>query len=82
MAKLQGKLRHLSPEDLNAIEAAARSIVNKICHQPMISIKDYTNNEEATVKLETVCELFGLCPEDEEPEREVASIEIGRTHGL
>jgi len=81
MAKLQGKLRHLSPEDMNAINAAARSIINKICHQPMISIKDYTNSEEATVKLETVCELFGLCPEDEEPEREEASIEIGQAHG-
>lgn len=81
MAKLQGKLRHLSPEDMNAINAAARSMVNKICHQPMIRIKDYSNSEEADVKLETVCELFGLCPEDEEPERDQAPLEIGQTHG-
>jgi len=81
MAKLQARLRHLSPEDLNAINAAARSIINKICHQPMICIKDYSNSEEADIKLETVCELFGLCPEDEGPERDEASVEIGRTHG-
>lgn len=63
--KLKSKLKHLSEEDLEAIEAATRSIVNKICHQPVIQAREYAVGEDAPAKLETICELFGICPVDE-----------------
>lgn len=80
MAKLETKLRHLAPEDLAAINAAARSMINKICHQPMIRIKDYAGSEDSDLKLETVCDIFGICPEDED-EPEDARPEVRQAHG-
>ncbi len=59
--KLKGRLRHLSDEDVAAIDATTRSIVNKICHQPMIQMREYAGGGEPA-KLETICELFGICP--------------------
>lgn len=56
---LSRRLAHLSPEDIDAINAATRSIVNKICHEPMVRIKDYAESKSAA-KLDVVCEAFGL----------------------
>jgi len=64
--KLKSKLKHLSEEDLETIEAATRSIVNKICHQPIIQVREYAVDKDAPAKLETICELFGICPTDEQ----------------
>ncbi len=59
---LVAKLPHLSPEEREAISAAMRSVVNKICHQPMIQIKDYAAQDDSSVRLETICDVFGICP--------------------
>jgi len=64
LEKLRARLRHLSDDDMAAIDAATRSIVNKICHQPMIQMREYANEGEPA-KLETICELFGICPVEE-----------------
>lgn len=69
MARLQDKLRHLSPEDLEMINLAARSMINKISHRPMICIKEYASSEDAQVRLETVRDLFGLTPDADGEER-------------
>ncbi|MGC8862323.1 MAG: glutamyl-tRNA reductase [Armatimonadota bacterium] len=61
MQRLKSRLGNLSPEQLDAIETATRSIVNKICHHPMIRIKDYAASPDPPVTLEQVCELFGIC---------------------
>ncbi|MCL5105637.1 MAG: glutamyl-tRNA reductase [Armatimonadetes bacterium] len=66
LAKLQSRLRHLSAEDMELINVTTRSIVNKICHTPMIQIKDYANGDDASAKLESICDLFGICPVDNE----------------
>ncbi|MCX8053846.1 MAG: glutamyl-tRNA reductase [Armatimonadetes bacterium] len=63
LEKLQNKLRNLSDEQRDAIDAATRSIVNKICHHPMIQIKDYAASESPPITLEQICELFGICPD-------------------
>lgn len=60
--KLVGKMPDLSPEEREAINAAMRSVVNKICHQPMIRIKDYAVDQDSSAKLETICDVFGICP--------------------
>lgn len=68
LEKLRGRLRHLSEDDMAAIDATTRSIVNKICHQPMIQMREYAAEGEAPAKLETICELFGICPVESEQE--------------
>jgi glutamyl-tRNA reductase len=60
--KLRTKLTHMSPADLEAVNAATRSIVNKICHQPMVQIKEYATEKDSSAKLETICEVFGIPP--------------------
>jgi len=62
LEKLRSKLGDVSAEQFEAIEAATRSIVNKICHHPMIRIKDYAASPDPPVSLEQICELFGICP--------------------
>ena len=62
LEKLKGKLPNLSEEDLEAIEVTTRSIMNKICHQPMIQIKDYATGKDSAAKLEIICKVFGVCP--------------------
>ncbi len=64
MQKLNGKLRHLSAEDLDVIDAVTRSIVHKISHTPMLQIKDYMTRDDAAARLDSICELFGICPVD------------------
>ncbi|MHB1458179.1 MAG: glutamyl-tRNA reductase [Armatimonadota bacterium] len=60
---LSRKLPHLSQGDIEAINTATRSIVNRISHQPMLRIKDYavTGSSE---KLDVMCDAFGLCLDD------------------
>ncbi|HUV04166.1 MAG TPA: glutamyl-tRNA reductase [Armatimonadota bacterium] len=60
LAKLKKKLPDLAPEHLEAINAATRSIVNRICHEPMIRIKDYASDENGSARLETACDIFGI----------------------
>jgi len=64
MEKLSRKLGHLPPEDLRAIGAAMTSILNKMCHEPMIQIKECANGPDSAAKLEAMCEAFGLCLAD------------------
>ena len=65
LVRLKRKLRGLSDAELEEIDAATRSIVNRICHHPMTRIKDYAASPDPPVNLEAVCELFGICPDDE-----------------
>jgi glutamyl-tRNA reductase len=63
--KLKGRLPDLTPEEHEAINAAMRTIVNKMCHQPMVQIKEYAAGQDAASKLEAICEVFGIRPPDE-----------------
>ena len=64
MERLNRKLAHLPPEDVQAINAAMTSLVNKICHEPMIQIKGCATAPDSSARLEAMCEVFGLCPTD------------------
>lgn len=68
MDKLRKKLKGLSHEHLEAIEAATRSIVNKISHDPILRIKAYCAEEGAEEKLGIVRELFGISVEENKSE--------------
>lgn len=69
--KLKGKLPGVSPKELEAIDSAMRSIVKKICHQPIAQIKEYATDEDSS-KLEIAREVFGICPAEEEKSRETS----------
>jgi glutamyl-tRNA reductase len=58
--KLRKKLSDLPSEYLEAIEAATRSIVNRISHDPMLRIKAYCTEENAEEKIRLVCDVFGI----------------------
>jgi glutamyl-tRNA reductase len=65
LRRLNERLAHLSPEDLNLIDITTRSIVNRICHTPMIQIKDYAVREDSSERLDAICDLFGICQVDD-----------------
>ena len=71
--KLRAKLPGLSDEEIDAVNQATRSIVNKICHQPMIQIREYAAGEDSSSQLGTICEVFGICPADTEDGREAGT---------
>lgn len=64
LEKLKSRLGHLSEQDIEIISAATRSIVNKICHTPMIQMKESLAEGRDSAKLDLICELFGICPAD------------------
>lgn len=64
--KLRKRLSHLSEEDLEAINQVTRSIVNKISHHPTVQIKEYAASDDSVTKLDTVCELFGICRSEDD----------------
>ena len=65
LEKLTARLDHLSSSDMDAINVTTRSIVNKICHHPMIQIREYAVSDNPPAKLETICDLFGICLSDD-----------------
>jgi glutamyl-tRNA reductase len=68
VAKLKRKFPDLSPDQLSGIDAMTRSIVNKICHDPVIRIKEFLSSEECPINADLLCQLFGVCPKDEQSE--------------
>ncbi len=53
-------LRNLSEEDRKNIEILTGSIVNKILHEPMIGLKEESNDRSATPYVAAIRRLFGL----------------------
>ncbi len=76
--KLMTKLPDLSPDQREAVNAAMRSVVNKICHNPMIQIKGYAADQSSSEKLATICEVFGICPNEAEKPAEPGDSEPGQ----
>lgn len=61
--RFKRRFPNLTPEQSQAIEAMTRSIVNKICHDPTLKIKEYLGSGECPVSVDLLCELFGICPD-------------------
>jgi len=78
--RLNARLTHLSPEDLELINMTTRSIVNKICHTPMIRIKDYASGDNASARLDTICDLFGICPVDSDATQSTPDTQQDNNH--
>ena len=65
LEKLRARLPNLSPEDMEAINRATRSIVNKISHHPVVRIKEYAADQASSPKLETIRDVFGIPSTDD-----------------
>ena len=66
LKRLNERLSRLTPEELELIDTTTRSIINRICHTPMLQIKDYAAREDSSTRLDAIRELFGICPVDAE----------------
>ncbi len=58
--RLATKLSHLSESDLETIRRSMQSLINRISHNPLVTIKDYASSADGTEKLDVARELFGI----------------------
>ena len=58
--RLRGRLGKLSPEQENAIETLTRSIVNKILHTPISTLKSFSGSNQLASTAELLRGLFGI----------------------
>ncbi len=65
--RMHARLGTLTPEQLAAIEALTRGLVNKFLHPPMQALKQAARSGDA-VKLEAVCDEWEVSPAQPEPE--------------
>lgn len=59
MRRIQGRLGSLTAEQIAAVEALTRGLVNKFLHPPMQALKQAAR-ENDSVRLETLCETWSL----------------------
>ncbi|MGH2853148.1 MAG: glutamyl-tRNA reductase [Solirubrobacteraceae bacterium] len=78
-----GRWESASPRDLVRIDALARSIANRILHEPTIRLRSLSE-ARSHASLQLVRELFGLRDEDAEEEAlgEDAPTELAEVHDL
>jgi glutamyl-tRNA reductase len=79
LKRAQARLGSLSAEQVAAVEALTRGLVNKFLHPPMQALKQAAR-ENDSVRLETLCETWSLpagAGREAEPEGAAAEIEAG-----
>jgi len=59
MRRIQARLGPLTPEQLAAVEALTRGLVNKFLHPPMQALKQAARENDA-VRVEALCETWSL----------------------
>lgn len=60
LAKIEGRLRHLSERDRELIGILARGVARRLLREPILAVKRLAASGEPRPPLETVQELFGL----------------------
>ncbi len=81
LKRIQSRLGALSAEQLSAVEALTRGLVNKFLHPPMKALKQAAR-EDDSVRLEALCETWSLpTGGDREPEPEIEPLPVVRTAG-
>ena len=69
--RMQARLSTLTPEQLEAVEALTRGLVNKFLHPPMLALKQAAR-ENDSARVEALCDTWSL-PAVPEPGRELMS---------
>jgi glutamyl-tRNA reductase len=64
--RLHSRLGTLTPEQLAAVEALTRGLVNKFLHPPMQALKQAAR-EGDSVRLDTLCDVWSVSPAAPEP---------------
>jgi glutamyl-tRNA reductase len=78
LKRVHARLGSLSVEQLAAVEALTRGLVNKFLHPPMQALKQAARESDA-VRLETLCETWSLPAGDGlEPDSVATGSELGR----
>ena len=60
--KLLGRLKDLTPEQREAIDRFAESLVNKLLHGPLVALKEEANSANGVLYVEAARRLFDLQP--------------------
>jgi glutamyl-tRNA reductase len=60
LEKALGRLAHLSPEDRHLVEGMASSIVNKMIHSTMVTLKAEVNSDSGAAFVEAARRFFNL----------------------
>lgn len=66
LARWAAQLGPLSAADRQLVERILRGYANKLLHDPLVQIREFANDDEGYVRLDTVRRLFRLNPEAEE----------------
>ncbi len=66
-SEIEKQANKLSDTEKEKLEMLTRSILNKILHEPMVHLREFTNgNTDGYLKVDAVRELFGLKDEEQE----------------
>lgn len=60
MAENDGRWESASPADVDRMERAARTVVQRLLHEPTVRLKDARDRDDAHGHVEVLRELFGL----------------------
>lgn len=60
LAENDGRWESVSPDDLARIERAARTVVQRLLHEPTVRLKAARDRDDAHGQIEVLRELFGL----------------------
>lgn len=66
LARWAAQLGPLSAADRQLVERILRGYANKLLHDPLVQIREFANDDEGYVRLDTVRRLFRLDDESEE----------------
>jgi glutamyl-tRNA reductase len=80
LRRMQTRLGTLTEEQVAAVEALTRGLVNKFLHPPMQALKQAARLDDSA-RLDALCETWSL-PTGAEPEQEIATDGAGRTNPI
>ena len=82
LRRIHARLGSLTPEQLAAVEALTRGMVNKFLHPPMQALKQAARENDET-RLEALCDAWSLpsanhCEEEPKPPQAASAAEAGK----
>ncbi|EHN09216.1 Glutamyl-tRNA reductase [Patulibacter medicamentivorans] len=78
LAENAGRWQSASEEDLARIERAARTVVQRLLHEPTVRLKRSRDNDDAHGHVEVLRDLFGL--DDPDADATATDVEVQRAH--
>jgi glutamyl-tRNA reductase len=65
--RVRSRMGPLTPDQETAVEALTRSIINKVMHTPITTLKTAAKESEATTVIDVVRRLFNLHDKEKDP---------------